>query len=270
MNKISEIFRTQASVGSDGVLSLEGIPFPQGQRVEVLVLPDFVAKPPRGLRDSMVDLGLRALEPRLDWPQVCVPDDPRGFEDLVFLFDSSPLNRGIILMDLDEAGALFKAVSGRANPRGMEIGRSKGGSTFLLAVAIGAGGKLTSIDIQPKNDAMLTDVLRRAALLDRVELIVADANTVDDGDGYDFVFVDGNHHYEAATLDHNRWGKRVTEGGLIIHHDMGYSRPFSTQWTDLARLKSDILERQQACVALVQEVGSVAIFRRISPDWVDV
>ncbi|MBE0542932.1 MAG: class I SAM-dependent methyltransferase [Verrucomicrobia bacterium] len=192
------------------------------------------------------------------------------FEDLAFLFWNTPLNRGLLRQDFDEAATLFKTVRSLRNPHGVEIGRFHGASTVLLAVAAGSTGRVTSIDIAPQNDDELLRVLRRAGVADRVELITADANQVPWSEVLDFVFIDGDHSYDGARRDHNKWGKLVRVGGFIIHHDMAEQREFATQWSELKRLRENILEKQEQTLELVEEAGSMSVFRRKSTSWVDL
>jgi predicted O-methyltransferase YrrM len=204
------------------------------------------------------------------WDNTDVKESLEHFEDVAFLFWNTPLNRGLLRQDFDEAATLFKTVRSLSEPRGVEIGRFHGASTVLLAVAVGSAGKLTSIDLAPQNDETLLRVLRRARVADRVELIVADANQVHRSEALDFVFIDGDHSYDGARRDHNKWGKLVRVGGFIIHHDMAKQREFATQWSDLKRLRENILEKQEKVLELVEEVGSMSVLRRRSASWVDV
>lgn len=204
------------------------------------------------------------------WIDAQIPDKLEGFEDLTFLFWASPLNRGILRQDFDEAAALYKTVRQMDKPRGVEIGRLKGGSTVMLAVAVGEGGHLLSIDIMPQSDNKVRQVLENAGLSERVELVVADANTVERDGDFDFAFIDGDHSYEGARRDHNRWGRQVKVGGYIIHHDMAKQRPLATQWHDLQQLRAAILEKQSGELELAREAGSMCLFRRVSETWTDV
>jgi Methyltransferase domain len=134
----------------------------------------------------------------------------------------------------------------------------------------GEGGKLLSIHIAPKDDRALAHALACAGIGQRVELVTADANTVlPDGD-YAFAFIDGDHSYEGARRDHNRWGRRVSAGGVIIHHDMSNNRRHPTQIAPLARLREDIIRQQEGVLSLERETGSIAIFRRTDARWIDV
>jgi predicted O-methyltransferase YrrM len=200
------------------------------------------------------------------------PPTINGFEDLAFLFWPTPVNRGILRQDIDEAAALYRTISRMKNPRGVEIGRFSGGSTILLAAAVGSLGKLVSIDIDPQDDQLLSNVLARYSLLERVKLMRGDANDVllEDDLPYDFILIDGDHSYEGAKRDHNKWGAKVKASGYIIHHDMSASRAHATQHRALARLKNDILSVQANDVKLVEEAGSMSFFQRQTSAWTGI
>lgn len=205
-----------------------------------------------------------------NWQDVHIPNKIIGFEDLTFLFWTSPLNRGILRQDFDEAALLFKTVNNISNPIGVEIGRFNGGSTILIAAAVGSRGKLISIDIEPQDDLVLQDIINKLGMKDRVELITGNSNEIMLHDIYDFVFIDGDHGYEGAKSDHNKWGALVKVGGFIIHHDMGKERRFSTQWDELSILRSDILLNQQKELRIFREAGSMTVFKRISSNWEEI
>lgn len=202
-----------------------------------------------------------------NWKDIKIPDKITGFEDLTFLFWSTPLNRGILRQDLDEAALLFWTIKTIDSALGVEIGRFSGGSTILLATAIGEKGKLISIDINPQDDIALQNILNKLGIADRVKLLIGNSKEIVAGDKYDFVFIDGDHSYEGAKKDHNKWGALVKVGGYIIHHDMGNERPFSTQWKELSMLRSDILIKQQKELIILKEAGSITIFQRIASSW---
>jgi predicted O-methyltransferase YrrM len=216
-------------------------------------------------------VGKSGRAPKLfQWNNTGVQERLEHFEDLAFLFWNTPLNRGLLRQDFDEAATLFKTVRSLEKPRGVEIGRFHGASTVLLAVAVGEAGKLTSIDLAPQNDDALPRVLQSAGIAERVKLVVADANKVEISEALDFVFIDGDHSYDGARRDHNKWGKLVKVGGYIIHHDMARQREFATQWQELMQLRNDILKRQHEHLDLAVEVGSLSVFRRKSATWSDL
>ena len=237
---------------------------------------------PRGLLRSLA-LSMSRRDPGLltrtvttaqrDLGRVRLPTRISGFEDLAFLFWTTPMNRGVLRQDFDEAAALYRRVRSVPNPRGVEIGRYAGGSTILIASAMvacnggdGGGGRLTSIDIAPRDDEALREALSRLGLLRHVELLAADASRVAFDEPLDFVFIDGDHSYEAARRDHETWGRLVKVGGYVIHHDMGHGRAHATTLPPLARLRREI-EEAQSELELVEEAGSLVIFRRVSDAW---
>jgi len=189
---------------------------------------------------------------------------------LAFLFRCTSLNRGLLRQDLDEAVALFRAVRSLHHPRGVEIGRFHGASAVLLGIAVGHKDKVISVDIAPRDDTALASVFSKLDLLNRVKSVVRDANEVKVEAPSDFVFIDGDHRYDSARQDHNKWGVLVRPGGFIIHHDMAKQRDFAAHWKDLARLRDQILERQVGFVNLVTGYGSMGVFRRGSCDWKSV
>ncbi|MDB4790213.1 class I SAM-dependent methyltransferase [Akkermansiaceae bacterium] len=208
---------------------------------------------------------------QFNWEQFNADAKPARFEDLTGLFFCSPLTRGILRQDIDEAALIFKTVSAISSAKGVEIGRYYGGSTVLCATAIGDTGKLYSIDVSPKNnDLELIKVLQKLGFQDRVSLIVDDANNVNIAEELDFVLIDGDHSYEGARLDHNRWGERLKSGGFLIHHDMACTRPYSVQWSDLKELYQDIQKTQENCLKIVGQAGSMVVFLKTSETWINV
>ena len=68
-----------------------------------------------------------------DLSAVTLPKQVGGFEDLAFLFWNTPMNRGVLRQDFDEAATLYGLVKSTGVLRGVEIGRYAGGSTILIA-----------------------------------------------------------------------------------------------------------------------------------------
>lgn len=199
--------------------------------------------------------------------QLDLPSSITGFEDLAFLFWSSPANRSFVRQDIDEAALLFSTIRSLKDPHGVEIGRHSGGTTVLLAAAV-QNGNLTSIDCNPVDDDRVSRLLHRLKLHPRVELVVGRSESTPLFGPIDFAFIDGDHSFEAAKRDHLRWGEQVGIGGCIIHHDMAKSRPNATQIGELAVLQRHILERQDNCLELAAEAGSLTVFRKTSDNWV--
>ena len=199
---------------------------------------------------------------RFSWETLNLGVSIEKFEDLLPLFFLGPANRGLMRLDFDEAMLLYRSISNMTAPRGVEIGRFNGGSTLLMALAVGPQGCLTSIDIAPRADSALSQRLSQFGFDSRVELLVADANTVDSQELLDFVFIDGDHSYVAAKKDHNRWTPRLKPGGLAIFHDMASTRELATQIEDLDKLRKEILIENNDTFQLIEEAGSISVFRR--------
>jgi predicted O-methyltransferase YrrM len=157
------------------------------------------------------------------------PEDVRGFEDLAFLFSSNQLNHGVASLQIDEAALLFRLARDARSGPFAEIGRFKGGSTLVFAAALPTGVELWSYDLHvalrpdmpgEQLDAELRDALSRYGLADKVHLQVADSRTVDPPpDPLELLFIDGDHSYEGARTDFNRWGAFVRPGGHLLFHD---------------------------------------------------
>ena len=75
------------------------------------------------------------------------PERIDGFEDLTFLFSSTILAHGIASLRFDEAAYLYRLVRELKPQPVVEIGRYRGGSTFLIASALDGNGILHSYDI---------------------------------------------------------------------------------------------------------------------------
>ena len=200
------------------------------------------------------------------------PDSLEGFEDLTFLFSSNQLSHGIASLQLDEAGLLYGLA--RRVPEGaavVEIGRFKGGSTLLIASALPGGAMLWSYDLHVALrpdlpgailDAELESALARYGLRDRVHLVVGDSRTVEPPPRAPaLVFVDGDHSYEGARADYERWRGLVAPGGDLLFHDAVDVGGYGNHYPGVARLVREI-ERDDASLERLPGAGSIARFRR--------
>lgn len=158
------------------------------------------------------------------WPMAV-----RGFEDLDFLFTSSQLDHGVASLRFDEAALLYRLVRDAGTATIAEIGRFKGGSTLLMASAMAPGSTLWSYDLHIPHrpdllgadlDAELADAMKRLGVADGVNLVIGDSRTIEMPPGrLDLLFIDGDHSYEGARADFERWGPRVRAGGHLLFHD---------------------------------------------------
>jgi predicted O-methyltransferase YrrM len=189
------------------------------------------------------------------------PEQVRGFEDLAFLFSSNQLNHGIASLQLDEAALLFRVARDAGPARLAEIGRFRGGSTVITAAALADGAELWSYDISSTFDADLERALERLGLRDRVRLVVGDSTTVELPPApLRVLFVDGDHTYEGAKRDYERWRDLLAVGGDLLFHDAVDTGGYGNHYPGIARLVAEIdrdpgFERQRGA-------GSIAHFVR--------
>jgi len=220
-------------------------------------------------------LAIEALGPALRRPvpfDEAVPDRVEGFEDVVFLFASNQLNRGVASLDLDEAAYLWRLVHELPPTTLVEIGRYRGGSTFLLAAAMHPESRLVSYDLHVKGggeaagaerDEELLRSLRRSGLADRVELVVGDSATARQPDSpCGLVFVDGDHSYEGVRADYLRWRPKLPAGGHMVFHDARAFRELATRDPDTARLVGEVARADAELFDDLGGAGSLAHFRR--------
>jgi predicted O-methyltransferase YrrM len=178
------------------------------------------------------------------------PQRLEGFEDLAFLFANTQLNHGIIALTLDEAAYLYRLVRSLRSATIAEIGRYKGGSTFLIAAAMDAESELTSYDLRVKLpgafdyaelDRELSAVLARYALADRVHIVVADSKTaIPPERPCDLIFIDGDHRYEGVKADFEHWRSHLAPGGHLLFHDAA-RRPLHSYVPDVGQLVDEVL-----------------------------
>jgi predicted O-methyltransferase YrrM len=213
------------------------------------------------------DPGLKRYANVQQWPESI-----DGFEDVAFLFSSNQLSHGIASLQLDEAALLYR-LARRVEPGAtvVEIGRFKGGTTLMLASALPEGAELWSYDLHvalrpdltgPQLDAELEQALARYGLSDRVTLVVGDSRTaVPPPRPVSLVFVDGDHTYEGARADYERWRELVAPGAELLFHDAVDVGGYGNHYPGIARLVDEI-ERDDMDFERRPNVGSIAHFAR--------
>lgn len=178
------------------------------------------------------------------------PEAVRGFEDLAFLFRSSQLDHGIASLRFDEAALVYGLVRSLGPATIAELGRYKGGSTVTIAAAMAPGSQLWSYDLHlhgpegPRGedlDRELAVALRRLGLEDGVRLLVADTRTAEQPPRpCDLVFVDGDHSYEGARADVERWAHALRPGGHLLLHDAVDTGGWDTVQPGVVRLVAEL------------------------------
>jgi predicted O-methyltransferase YrrM len=133
---------------------------------------------------------IRAMQRRLGLPDIAISPD-----------------QGKILL------VLLRAIGAR---RVLEIGTLGGYSGVWLARALPAGGRLTTIEFDPKHAAVARDAFRRAGVSERVDLLEGHAMELLPAlePGYDAVFVDAD---KAPLVEYFRHAMRLLRpGGLLL------------------------------------------------------
>lgn len=200
------------------------------------------------------------------------PAPVQGFEDLDFLFTSSQLDHGVASLRFDEAALLYRVARAAGPATIVEIGRFKGGSTVLFASAMAEGSTLLSYDLHvPAEqaefqgadlDAELSDALARLGLDNGVELIVGDSRTVElPPSPIDILFIDGDHSYEGARADADRWGPHVREGGHLLFHDAVDTGSYGNVYPGVQRAVAEFIEGSSFSRA--RGAGTIAHFVKV-------
>ena len=205
------------------------------------------------------------------------PDVPRwptsvqGFEDLDFLFTSSQLDHGVASLRFDEAALLYRLARDVGTGTVVEIGRFKGGSTVVFSAALAGGSALWSYDLHVParpglHGAELDDELRaaleRLGLLRQVHLVVGDSRTVELPPGpYDIVFVDGDHSYEGARADAERFGPGLRPGGHLLFHDAVDTASYGNVYPGVQRAAAELA--RDARFAQAEGAGTIAHCARV-------
>ena len=125
----------------------------------------------------------------------------------------------------------------------------------MLASALPDGAELWSYDLHvalradlsgPQLDSELRAALERYGLTDRVHLVVGDSRTAEPPPRpCALVFVDGDHTYEGARADYERWSELVAPGGNLLFHDAVDAGGYGNHYPGIARLVGEI-ERDDA------------------------
>lgn len=157
------------------------------------------------------------------------PDGVSGFEDLAFMFSSNQLNHGVASLQIDEAALLYRLARDAQVGPFVEIGRFKGGSAVIFAAALPEGLELWSYDLHvalrpdmpgAELDAELEAALTRFGVAHKVHLVVGDSRKVaPPAEQIELLFIDGDHSYEGAKADYERWNELVRPGGHLLFHD---------------------------------------------------
>jgi predicted O-methyltransferase YrrM len=105
----------------------------------------------------------------------------------------------------------------RVARRILEIGTLAGYSTIWLARALPPGGRLITLEFDPRHAEVARANLSRAGVADRVEVRVGRAIDalpgLAAGDPFDLIFIDAD---KPSTTDYFRWAVKLSRPGTVI------------------------------------------------------
>lgn len=186
----------------------------------------------RGLGDQVIPLlaGAKAADPHgnvislltdlfpneltgPDWMQLSQPTYDAAF--------------GLIAqISCSEAQLIFSLVFGLAPKRLVEIGRARGGSTYVIASALRSlnAGRLVSVDPNCLAEHRISPALktRLAEWVDFIDgyspYVLPEAETLAGGK-FEFAFIDGDHSFTACERDITGVLPHLAPGAFILLHD---------------------------------------------------
>jgi predicted O-methyltransferase YrrM len=101
----------------------------------------------------------------------------------------------------------------------LEIGTLGGYSTICLARAVGAAGKVVTLEVEPAHAAVARANFERAGLTDRIELRLGRAADtlpcleVEQCGPFDLIFIDAD---KPSNADYVKWALRLSRPGTLI------------------------------------------------------
>ena len=160
---------------------------------------------------------------------------------------------------------LFLLATAIRATRVLEIGTLAGYSTIQLARGVGPGGRVVTLEFEPKHAEVARENLARAGVDDRVQVVVGAAldtlpTLADRGETFDLIFIDADKENNVAYVE---WAIRLGVPGSIIVVDniARFGRVLEPAPDDLqASAVRDMLEMMGANprldAAAIQTVGT--------------
>ena len=176
------------------------------------------------------------------------PDRVRGFEDLAFMFSSNQLNHGVASLQIDEAALLYRLARDAPSGPFAEIGRFKGGSTIVFAISAARGrraaGRTTCTSRCGRTcpgEQLDAELQRRARALRARAQGAPPRRRLAHGraarEPLELLFIDGDHTYEGAKADFERWSAFVRPDGHLLFHDAVDAGGYGNVYPGVARLR---------------------------------
>ena len=148
----------------------------------------------------------------------------------------------------------------------LEFGTLAGYSTIWLARAVGAGGHVTTLELEPDNAAIATENLRRAGVADRVAIITGPAAESAEhliaagAQPYDFVFIDAdkpsNPAYLKASMALTRPGSVIVIDNVVRNGAVTDPDSTDARVQGVRTVLADIAHDDRLEATAIQTVGS--------------
>jgi predicted O-methyltransferase YrrM len=150
----------------------------------------------------------------------------------------------------------------------VEIGVAEGGSAWHARRVMDPDGTLTLIDTYPRRFGLnLSSIIaRRLVGCEPRGTVVWRHERSDEAvktwsSPIDFLFIDGDHAYEACRRDFEDWSPFLAPGGAIAFHDALLGPPWMDENFGSARFVQELRERDGGWT-MVDGADSLAVFKR--------
>ena len=164
-------------------------------------------------------------------------------------------------------GALLEKLADGARSI-VEIGVAEGGSAWHARRVMDPEGSMLLIDTYPRRFGMNMSSVIARRLVGResrgsVEWIHERSDVVSTtwSRPIDFLFIDGDHAYEAVRRDFEEWSPHVTPDGVMLFHDALVEAPWMDPDFGSARFVGELRERGDGW-RMVDSADSLAAFKR--------
>lgn len=148
----------------------------------------------------------------------------------------------------------------------LEIGTLGGYSTIWLARALPAGGRLITLEINPKHAEIARTNIARAGLIDRVEVRLGQASEIlpqlaaEERGPFDLSFIDADKESNSLYFD---WALKLSRKGSLIVVDnvvrdgaVTDAASSDTMVLGVRRLMASLAAEQRVSATAIQTVGS--------------
>jgi predicted O-methyltransferase YrrM len=176
------------------------------------------------------------------------------------------LRPAIAQVSADEGRLLERCAAGAGSI--VEIGIAEGGSAWHLRRALDPDGTITLIDTYPTVLGMNMSRVIARRLVEGVDRGRAEWLRMRSDEAVrgwtraiDFLFIDGDHAYEAVRSDFEDWSPHVTPDGVLAFHDALTDAPWMDESFGSARFVRE-LSGAGGDWQMVEGVDSLAVFRR--------